>query len=66
MRNICDYLNIKTYLRYPIQFNLRMTSTVNQQNIFQGKTDRYEGITVFSEEESCGLQEFTDKLKSKV
>ncbi|KAF7278378.1 hypothetical protein GWI33_008507 [Rhynchophorus ferrugineus] len=52
--------------RYPIQFTLRMSSTIIKQSIFQGKTDRYQGITVFSEEESCSVEEFTDKLKNSM
>ncbi|KAL1497739.1 hypothetical protein ABEB36_008646 [Hypothenemus hampei] len=43
-----------------------MASNISCSNSFLGKEDRFEGITVFSDVETCDVEEFSCKLKSSL
>lgn len=43
-----------------------MSASVNSEVIFQGKGDRFEGITVRSDLEPCDVSEFQEKLKNSL
>lgn len=40
------------------------TGILRTSSTFQGKDDRYEGVTVLSENEPCKAEELSEKLKS--
>ncbi|XP_030768077.1 nudix hydrolase 8 isoform X2 [Sitophilus oryzae] len=40
-----------------------MSCAANVSDVFEGKIDRYEGVTIHSDKETCSLEEFSVKLK---
>ncbi|ENN76585.1 hypothetical protein YQE_07034, partial [Dendroctonus ponderosae] len=61
-----DHRHKTVIAKYFCQPALTMATNPSNIGLFQGKPDRFEGITVFSDLEPCNVEDFPDKLKNSL